>query len=209
MQGTGRARARQERSARIELAALRLFRARGFDSVTVAEICAEAEVGPATFYRHFGTKEAVVFSYREAFNEAMRTAVEAAADLPESARLTAVMSQYAEYLESQSEMLALRDGIVLTHPRLLQQTLLIQREVEATLASGLAHLRGIPEPDATARLEAGLGLLVLRLAVRSWRAEEGGVLPDAFQRVLASLRGLVSDPQGFWSSLVGDEPLDR
>jgi AcrR family transcriptional regulator len=209
MQGTGRGQARQQRSARIELTALRLFRSRGYDNVTVEDICTEAGVAPATFYRHFRSKDEVVFSYRNAFNAAMWSAVDASADVPEAARLTAVMSQYADFLESQSEMLALRDGLVLGHSGLLQKTLMIQREVEATLASGLARLRGLPEPDATARLEAGLGLLVLRLAVRSWQAEGGGPLPAAFRRVLESLRSLVCDPQGYWSTLVGEQAPDQ
>src|SRR3712207_7644572 len=60
---------REQRRARIEAAALELFRSRGFDHVTVEDVCAEAGVGPATFYRHFGTKEGVVFAYREARSE--------------------------------------------------------------------------------------------------------------------------------------------
>src|SRR4051794_3070173 len=39
---------------RIEQTALRLFRDRGFDKVTIEEICRAASVAPATFYRQFG-----------------------------------------------------------------------------------------------------------------------------------------------------------
>jgi AcrR family transcriptional regulator len=181
---------RQQRRARIEKTALELFRARGFDNVTVEDVCAEAGVAPATFYRYFGTKEEVVFSYRAAFATALHASVEAVADLPESARLAAVISGFARFLESQSEMLARRDEIVLGHPRLLQQTLMIQRALEAELAGGLARLRGLPGPDATARLEAGLGILVLRLSIRSWRAD-GVALSAATQQIMSRLRAIV------------------
>jgi len=192
MGGTSRrARSQQERRAHIEQVALELFRTRGFDHVTVEDVCAEAEVGPATFYRHFGTKEGVVFAYRDVFTTALRSAVEAAAVLPEPGRLAAVLGRFAAFLESQSELLALRDQIVIDHQRLLQRTLAVQRDIEAQLAEGLARLRGVPPTDAAAQLEAGLGVLVLRNAVRSWRAGEADSLPRAVDEALARVRGLV------------------
>jgi AcrR family transcriptional regulator len=188
-----RARSREQRSAHIEQVALELFRNRGFDQVTVEDVCAEAGVGPATFYRHFGTKEGVVFAYRTTFTTALHAAIEAAAGLPEPARLRAVLSSFAAFLESQSELLAMRDEIVLGHERLLQQTLAVQRDVEAELTGGLARLRDVPRSDPTAQLEAGLGVLVLRNAVRSWRAGEVDSLSGAVEQVMAGVRGLVRD----------------
>src|SRR3954453_14151112 len=107
-----RAGTREERRARIERTALRLFRERGFDRVTVEDVCAAAEVAPATFYRHFGTKEDVVLAYRGDFAAAMARAIEAGAAEPESTRLAVVVLDFATYLESQRDVLALRDAIV-------------------------------------------------------------------------------------------------
>jgi AcrR family transcriptional regulator len=45
---------------RVQEAALALFERRGFDGVSIEEIAQAAEVGPATVYRNFGTKERVV-----------------------------------------------------------------------------------------------------------------------------------------------------
>src|SRR5688500_19597188 len=121
---------RDQRRARIEHTALELFRTRGFDQVTVEEICAEAGVAPATFYRHFGTKEEVVFAYREDFTAALGRALEAGAQVPDAERLPVVLGEFAAFLESQQDVLALRDQIVLGHPRLMQRTLTVQRDME-------------------------------------------------------------------------------
>lgn len=39
---------------------LRLLQARGYDAITVRDISEEAKVGPATFYRHYPTKQALL-----------------------------------------------------------------------------------------------------------------------------------------------------
>jgi AcrR family transcriptional regulator len=183
---------RQQRRARIEKTALELFRARGFDNVTVEDVCTEAGVAPATFYRHFGTKEEVVFAYREDFTRALREALDAGGQVAEAERLPVVLGGFAAFLESQQDLLALRDQIVLGHPRLMQGTLSVQRDIEAALAAGLARLRGLPSPDPAARLEAGVGILVLRVALRSWRAGDGGSLLTATQQTLVRVRDVVA-----------------
>jgi AcrR family transcriptional regulator len=183
---------REQRRARIERTALELFRRRGFDQVTVEDVCAEAGVAPATFYRHFGTKEEVVFAYRDEFTTALREALDAGAQVAEEERLPVVLGEFAAFLESQRDLLALRDQIVLGHPRLMQGTLAVQRDVEGALAAGLAQLRGLPAPDAETLLEAGIGILVLRVALRSWRAGGGGSLLTATQQTLVRLRGVVA-----------------
>jgi AcrR family transcriptional regulator len=183
---------RQQRRARIEKTALELFRARGFDNVTVEDVCAEAGVAPATFYRHFGTKEEVVFAYREDFTRALREALDAGGQVAEAERLPVVLGGFAAFLESRQDLLALRDQIVLGHPRLMQGTLSVQRDIEAALAAGLARLRGLPSPDPAALLEAGVGILVLRVALRSWRAGDGGSLLTATQQTLVRVRDVVA-----------------
>jgi AcrR family transcriptional regulator len=60
-QGDVRERRRLALMRRAQTAALDLFEARGFDRVTVEEIAALCDVSPPTIYRHFGTKEQLVF----------------------------------------------------------------------------------------------------------------------------------------------------
>ena len=56
----GRARRKIEAMRRAQAAALDLFEARGYDGTTVEQIADAAEVGAATIYRAFGTKERII-----------------------------------------------------------------------------------------------------------------------------------------------------
>ena len=55
-----RERRRRETSADIRGAAVRLARERGFDRVTIDEICAEAGISSRTFFNYFPNKESAV-----------------------------------------------------------------------------------------------------------------------------------------------------
>lgn len=48
-------------------AAQRLFHARGFDAVTVADVARVAELGEQTVYNYFSSKEGLVFDEADAF----------------------------------------------------------------------------------------------------------------------------------------------
>jgi AcrR family transcriptional regulator len=55
--------------------AWRLFAARGFDPVTVAEIAREAQVAEATVFNYFGSKEDLFYSRLDAFGARLTDAV--------------------------------------------------------------------------------------------------------------------------------------
>lgn len=58
-----RERKKAETRAKIFRAALRLVRKRGFDAVTIDDICTAADVAKRTFFLHFPTKDALVREY--------------------------------------------------------------------------------------------------------------------------------------------------
>ena len=64
MEGAGLSGLRERKKAKthqaIQEAALRLFRAQGYEATTVEQIAAAAEVSPSTYFRYFPTKEDVV-----------------------------------------------------------------------------------------------------------------------------------------------------
>lgn len=51
----------------IAKAAMRLFLARGFDAVTIADVAREADVAVQTVFNHFPTKEDLFFQERESY----------------------------------------------------------------------------------------------------------------------------------------------
>lgn len=51
---------RRQMEAGIFDAAIRMFDERGYDAISVEEICAEAQVGRATFFRYFETKSGLI-----------------------------------------------------------------------------------------------------------------------------------------------------
>ena len=55
-----RERRRRQTSADIRGAAVRLVRERGFDKVTIEEICAEAGISVRTFFNYFSNKESAI-----------------------------------------------------------------------------------------------------------------------------------------------------
>lgn len=55
-----RERRRRQTSADIRDTAVRLARERGFDKVTIDEICAEAGISPRTFFNYFPNKESAI-----------------------------------------------------------------------------------------------------------------------------------------------------
>src|SRR5205809_2799862 len=59
----------------IPQAAQRLFRERGFDAVTVAEVAREADVSEGTVFNYFPTKEDLFYGQMESFEAALVDAV--------------------------------------------------------------------------------------------------------------------------------------
>lgn len=70
-----RARKKQQTRQAIQAAAMRLFGARGFDDVTVAEIADAANVSVPTLFNYFPTKEDLVYSGMEAFEANLLEAI--------------------------------------------------------------------------------------------------------------------------------------
>ncbi|HEY6479452.1 MAG TPA: TetR family transcriptional regulator, partial [Streptosporangiaceae bacterium] len=67
---------------RLQEAALALYRERGYDQTTVAEIAARAGLTKRTFFRYFSDKREVLFWGSELLEQEMVAAIEAAPGSP-------------------------------------------------------------------------------------------------------------------------------
>jgi AcrR family transcriptional regulator len=72
-----RGRPRGTTKRELELIAMRLFSAQGFDNTTVEQIAAAADVSPRTFSRYFATKDAVFLTLIEDYSHEIAIALEA------------------------------------------------------------------------------------------------------------------------------------
>src|SRR3954454_4397572 len=71
-----RERKKQRTRETIVREALPLFRERGYDATTIADIAAAADIAPRTFFGYFPSKEAVLFGEADADFESFRAALE-------------------------------------------------------------------------------------------------------------------------------------
>ena len=116
--------------------ATRLFAERGFDGVTVAEIARAAELSEMTVFNYFPTKEDLVFSRMESFEERLVAAVEQR-DPGESAVATfgRVLLAGIDQPAARADMIAKAATLIRASPALQAR----EREVTARFTARLAH----------------------------------------------------------------------
>jgi AcrR family transcriptional regulator len=142
-----RERKKQQTRERIIETAYALFRERGYQATTVADIAAAADIAPRTFFSYFPTKEDVVFYYGHAYCDAMQAAVEARPEgqsAIEALRLWIEQALPSETVESDESML--RDRMCMEEPSLAAHSRTYLARVEAVLREGVARDLGDP-PD--------------------------------------------------------------
>lgn len=83
-------------------AALSLMREKGFDKVTVRDICRQAGITTGAFYHHFPSKEALLVSGVGALDSYMERALLTHPDLPPMERLAFILTTYIDFIERES-----------------------------------------------------------------------------------------------------------
>ena len=153
--------------SRIEEAALELFAERGFESVTVSEIAARAELTERTFFRHFADKREVLFGGQSELLEFIAQAVIAA---PQNvAPLDAVVQAFArvadEVIEERRALVAKRSVVIGAVEGLRERELLKLAALSQTIADALRS-RGVAALAASLAAEAGV--TVFKIAFERW-----------------------------------------
>lgn len=102
----------QETEQRILQAALTLMRERGYENVSVRDICHQAGITTGAFYHHFPSKEALIAKGFGALDNYMRQALEGRGEEPPEQRLRAILTAYADFMEQESGELTARYYLV-------------------------------------------------------------------------------------------------
>lgn len=177
-------------------AALRLFRERGYDQTTIADITEAADVSPRTFFLHFPAKEDVLFADNDLRIDAIRPAIKANASPGTPARevLARTMKQMVTSIweaDLSSGAGALRLHLLPTTPAL--QAALLRRLLTSLRELTTATCEAFPQEldrITAATLAGALAGAVIAAALAS--LEEGQTpaqTRDAMNRAIAMTTG--------------------
>src|SRR5215831_17887502 len=128
---------------RLEEAAMQLYRDRGFEQTTVADIAECAGLTERTFFRYFADKPEVLFSGAAALEELM---VNAATAAPASAGPLEADAA-AQLLQERREFSRHRQAVITANPELQERELKKMAALAAALANALRR-RGVGDPAA-------------------------------------------------------------
>jgi AcrR family transcriptional regulator len=176
--------------------ALELFAERGFDAVTVNDIADRADVDPSTFYRHFGSKEAVIFSDFDAAINRLGDAVRAQrADLPLLETMRVAVKKLAAMLMVDLDTERRRGQLIESTPSVRAQALAIRETLIDQLALALAERIGVaPVDDSRPYLLAGSYVLASNWYRR--HVVKTGDVPsspdEAVDRIIEIVKGFVA-----------------
>jgi AcrR family transcriptional regulator len=155
-----------EARRRLQTAALELYRERGFDQTTTAEIAARAGVNERTFFRHFPDKREVLFGGEAEVRAALEQAVaEAPDELPPLELLLWAFRKVEPILEGNRSFAEPRRAVIAATPALRERELAKHASLADAVAQALRQ-RGVPDPLAA--LAARAGWTAYQHAVHAW-----------------------------------------
>ncbi|ACL64993.1 regulatory protein TetR [Anaeromyxobacter dehalogenans 2CP-1] len=180
---------------RLERAAMELYRERGYDQTTVAEIAARAGLTERTFFRHFADKREVLFWGAAGLQQLITDGIAGAP--PHAAPLDAVaaaLESTAPVFEQRRAFARQRQALIAAHPE-LQEREVMKLTLLAAAAAEALRARGVPEPAASLAAEAGIA--VFKVAFEGWiRDEKGRGLPHHLRAALGELGAVLGRRPG-------------
>jgi len=167
-------------------AALESFAERGFANVTVTELAQEAGVTERTFFRHFPTKEAVLFRDFETQTEWLRTALRERD--PSEPLIDAVLASIASFphdLEVVRQAALARTELI-SADRIASHLRVVQASF-AEVITAYAKLRApaVPHADLAAEVAGAVIAAALVSAVEGWG--RNGCADDLGERTVVAL----------------------
>ncbi|WP_044506290.1 TetR/AcrR family transcriptional regulator [Mycobacterium simiae] len=166
-----RERRRRETSADIRDAAVRLSLERGFDKVTIDEICAEAGISTRTFFNYFPNKESAIAYGPSDIPPELVAEFVAGGPAPYSVVLAELITLAAHHLrdvppprEHAADMLELAKS----SPAVLAAFLADQERFQLQLTDIVARRQAMRPDDEMAALIAALALTAVRSGLEKW-----------------------------------------
>lgn len=188
-----RDRHKQRVRERIVHSALALVGAHGLAGVTADDIAAGAEVGRATFFRYFDSKEAaVIVGFYEQRLQALVEVLDAApAELGPAEAVVWTFRTLGERADRQLKLVRLHARMVTSSPVLRARAFEFHSRYEQAIARAVAPRFGrLREGDLRPRLLATAALAVVQASIEHWAASRDN--PDLTELVLAALEHLKS-----------------
>jgi AcrR family transcriptional regulator len=189
----GRLRERKKATthALLRTSALRLFKERGFTAVSVDAIAAEADVSRSTFFRYFGSKEAVLFNDLDESGDVFLAELRARPldETPWQAFEEALVATSLDVGARQTpdERLVVND-LMYNDPALAGRRLKEQERWSHLIADVFAHRRGRSEAESEDRLAAATCIAVTEEVGRMWRAGPDSDPADLIRKSFGIIR---------------------
>jgi len=176
---------------RLQRAALELFRARGYDFTTAAEIAALAGVTERTFFRYFQDKKEVLFVGEARLREALAASMaNAPDDLGPIDTLYRAFRSVHPALENNRPFSAPRHEIITNTPALQERELAKMAALADALTEAL-KARGVAELQAV--LAARTGMAAFVYATVSWLEDPAFSLDERLELAFRELKMMVTN----------------
>ena len=162
--------------------AFALFRERGFDNVTVAEIADAADVAVSTLFAYFPSKEALVFDEDKAYEQRLvATVTERASGMSILDALQAQAENQILGLAADRQIVEQFQELLTATPQLQDYLERIRRRWEKSLAAAIAQEAGLPANDVSAAALARYALDAVELGQDS--PDPQAAIPAVFARL--------------------------
>ena len=170
-----RERRRRQTSADIRDAAVRLARERGYDRVTIEEICVEAGISPRTFFNYFPNKESAIAYGPSDIPTEMAGEFVAAGPAPYPVVLAELIALAAHHLRDMPparEQAAGMLELAKTTPAVLAAFLSDLERFQNQLADMVARRQAMQPDDEIPALISALALTAVRSGLERWSSGE-------------------------------------
>ncbi|WP_371726183.1 TetR/AcrR family transcriptional regulator [Mycobacterium sp. DBP42] len=166
-----RLRRRRQTTAEVRETAVRLMSERGFDKVTIEEICSEVGISQRTFFNYFPNKESsIAYNPFDDLPTQMIDDFTSAQPAPAATVLTELIALLSHELASAPgrAQAAAMLNIAATTPAVRAALLAEMESFESRLAQLVAQRMGVPPGDNKTALISALALATVRCGLQRW-----------------------------------------